>query len=232
MKKGNKRTNYNFHILFETAKAALEKNSAEFHAPRGNDKTGEIPAFNLLPGVSCSAEACGHCMVEGCYAIKNLFRGGYNIESNSTFRAWCDNYVLASKHVYMLEAKLDAWLSENKPAKFRIHSSGDFVSVEYAKMWRRLAIKHPETRFLAFTKQWEIIRHVYFYKVANFELVLSAWTGINPPADLRKHYRIAYCNDGECEIPENAFHCPGDCETCGMCWNLSLLGMDTYFDKH
>lgn len=133
----------------------------------------------------------------------------------------------------MLETALDAWLKKNKPDLFRIHSAGDFCTVEYARMWRRLALKNPGTRFLAFTKQFDIVRRVHFYKVGNFELVLSGWTGIYIPDDLRKHYRCAWCNDGiENRIPADAIKCPGNCETCRACWNLSKLGKDSVFDKH
>ena len=172
-------------------------------------------------------------MQEGCYAVKNLFRGGYNVDTNKTFKAWTDNTVLSVMHVYVLERMLDKWLTENKPELFRIHSSGDFVSVKYAAMWRRIALKHPETRFLAFTKQFEIIRHVHFYKLPNFELVLSGWTGIRVPDDLLKHYRVTWCNDGiEDRIPADAIHCPGDCNSCRACWFLSIMGKDSFFDKH
>lgn len=232
-KSAPKKTNYKFNVLFDTARAAVEKDVAVFHEPRGNDKTGEIPAFNLLPGVTCSGEACAHCMQEGCYAVKNLFRGGYNAETNKTFRAWIDNTVLAKNHLNTLEKALDKWLTEEKPVLFRIHSSGDFFGVEYARMWKRLAVRHPGTRFLAFTKQWEVVRSVKFYTVKNFELVLSGWTGISIPEDLRKHYRCAWCNDGfEKRIPADAIRCPGNCEECRLCWNLSEIGKDTYFDKH
>lgn len=97
MKKGNKKTNYNFSIIFDALRDAMAQDAACMHMPRGNGKTGTIPAFNLLPGATCSPAACAHCMQEDCYAIKNLFRGGYDIESNNVFRSWLDNTVLAKK---------------------------------------------------------------------------------------------------------------------------------------
>ena len=228
-----KRRGYDIAQLFHIESVALASDRANFHEPRTNSKLKEIPAFNLLPGCTCSAEARRTCMVDGCYAVKNACCHGYDVDKNYCLNAWTENTVLAKRHVKRLERILDAWLTKNRPALFRIHSAGDFCSVEYARMWRRLAVKHPETRFLAFTKQFEIVRHVYFWKVANFELVLSGWTGVRIPDDLRKHYRCAWCEDGkEDRIPADAIHCPGDCNHCQACWFLSQYGRDSYFTKH
>jgi hypothetical protein len=140
---------------------------------------------------------------------------------------------MAMDHMAELEARLIAWITENKPRFFRVHSSGDFFSVAYAEMWVRIAEACPNTRFLAFTKQFSIVRKVDFQSVANFELVLSGWTGVEIPEDLRQIYHCAWCDDGiETRIPENAIECPGNCDSCGMCWRLSQLKLDTYFHKH
>ena len=228
-----KKTNYNFKALFDTLATAEAADVSTYHGPRGNSKLGEIPAFNLLPGCSCSPEARAHCMIEGCYAVKNVFSHGYNVNANTVLKAWTDNTVLAKRHVYTLETQIESYLNQNRPQFFRIHSAGDFISVKYARMWYRIAKRHSETRFLAFTKQWDIIRHVFFYRIPNFELVLSGWIGISIPEDLRRHYRCAWCDDGiEDRIPANAIECPGSCDACGMCWHLSELGRDTKFHKH
>ena len=233
MKTGNKKTSYDFAKLFEIGNNAISTDRAVFHAPLANSKLGNIAAFNMLPGCTCSAEARRHCMKEGCYAVKNLFRCGYNIETNCVLKAWTENTVMAANHPYKLETLLEKWIEKNKPAFIRIHASGDFMTVKYARVWYRIAKRHPEINFLAFTKQGEIVRHVHFYKIKNFSLVLSGWTGIAIPDDLRKYYRCAWCNDGiETRIPSNAIHCPGNCETCGLCWKLREIGRDTYFDKH
>jgi len=230
---GNTRKGYDVSKLFHIEKDALEMDNATFHAPRDNSKLNGIPAWNLLPMCTCSPEARRTCGINGCYAVKNALCHGYDMEKNNCLRAWTENTVLSRKHLRKLEKLLDAWLEKYHPALFRVHSSGDFFSIEYARMWKRLAKKHPETRFLAFTKQFDIVRHVRFYQTENFELVLSGWTGITIPEDLRKHYRVAWCDDGaETRIPENAIHCPGDCNHCKACWFLSKMGRDSYFTKH
>ena len=209
--------------------------NVSMHISTSNSKLGSIPSFNLLPGITCSPESCRHCLREGCYAVKNVFRCGYDVDKNSTLKAWTENTVLALHGLKKLEIELASYLHSimYTVKLFRIHSSGDFFSVEYAMMWYRLAKQFPGIRFLAFTKQWDVVRAVPFYTLSNFSLVLSGWTGISIPEDLRTYYRCAWCNDGtESRIPADAMQCPGNCETCGLCWYLGELKRDTVFDKH
>ena len=233
MKNNKSKKGYDIKRMFDIVNDIIARDVSTFHEPRDNSKLHGIPAFNLMPGKTCSAAACATCMREGCYAVKNACCHGYNVEKNNCMRAWSENTAMAFNHPHKLEKELDKWLTKNRPALFRVHSAGDFFSVKYARMWYRIAKRHPETRFLAFTKQFDIVRHVRFYKLANFELVLSGWTGVYIPDDLRRHYRCAWCEDGEeTRIPENAIECPGDCNNCQACWNLSTLGLDTKFKKH
>lgn len=229
---------YQFNKLAEGMKIVIDtrdKNNLHIHISVTNSKLGRIPSFNLLPGVTCSPESCAHCLREGCYAVKNCFRCGYDVDKNSTFSAWAENTVIMRTDLKQLEKELTEYLKsiKNTVKLFRVHSSGDFDSVQYAKMWYRLGQKFFQIRFLAFTKQWEVLRKVHFYKLPNFSVVLSGWTGIEIPEDLRKHYRCAWCDDGkEDRIPDDAMLCPGSCEACGMCWYLAELGRDTRFIKH
>jgi hypothetical protein len=236
--KGNKemkKTNYDFRAIYNAyfASAKKECSAISIHMPRANKKTGTIPVWNILPYITCSCEAREGCGKEGCYAVKNALAHGYNLEKNSCLKAWVENTVYAIKYASELETYLDAWLTKHNPAFFRIHGSGDFFNVAYAEMWYRLAKNHPETKFLAFTKQWDIVRQVPFYVLDNFSLVLSGWTGINIPDDLREYYRCAWCDDGEeNRIPADAIECPGHCDSCGLCWALKDIGRDTFFHKH
>lgn len=195
------------------------------HVSGGNMKVGSVPNWSLTPGRTCSAEACKTCFVEGCYACK-AYR-----QYPSTRKAWDENSDLAERGLEKLEPFFDLYFGGlNAPRFFRIHVAGDFVSRKYAEMWARVAAKHPGTRFLAFTKQWENVRGVDFPE--NFSLVLSGWPGTEIPADLSAQYAKAICVEKAEEIPENGFHCPGSCENCGACWELGKRGIDVYFVKH
>lgn len=191
----------------------------------GNTKLGTIANISLTPGKTCSPEACKTCLVGGCYAMK-----AYRMYKN-TRAAWDANTDLAMNDLETMERELMEYFSSvNAPRFFRIHVAGDFVSREYAEMWARVARECPHTNFLAFTKQWAVIRGIDF--PSNVSIVLSAWPGTTIPEDLRELYSVAWLNDGSEEIPADAIECPGNCSACGVCWSLSKRHIDVFFNKH
>lgn len=197
----------------------------KIHISKGNMKVGTIPNFSLTPGRSCSKKACKTCFVQGCYACKS-YRQYKNVRT-----AWDENTECAVHELKSMEKQLSAYFDGmNAPRFFRIHVGGDFITKEYAEMWARIAVNHPHTNFLAFTKQWENVRGIDFPE--NFSLVLSGWPGTEIPADLKEKYRTATCVNSADEIPAGGFHCPGHCENCGACWELAKRGIDVYFVKH
>lgn len=221
--------------LVETVTAFYSADRYGLHLPRGNAKTGSIPAFNLLPYVTCTFCARTTCAKEGCYAMRDCFRHGYDVEKNTTFKAWAENTVMAVAHVAELEEAINGWFAahgKNQPRFFRIHSAGDFVTCEYARMWHRIAEAHPETKFLAFTKQWGVVRRVPFDDLDNFSLVLSGWPGAGLPEDLKAKYRVADCVEHDSVPPVGSLECAGHCEQCAMCWALKDIQKDVYFWKH
>jgi hypothetical protein len=107
---------------------------------------------------------------------------------------------------------------------FRIHESGDFYSQRYLDSWKAIAYRFPEIKFLAFTKSFDLD----FSKCPkNLQIVFSVMTdtACEPPKSFPKAYA------GECG-DKKAIHCPGNCDTCGMCWQLSILKRNVHFDMH
>ena len=194
----------------------------------GNVKLGSIANLSLTPGRTCSAEACATCLKEGCYACKS-YRMYKNVRA-----AWDNNTELAVNDLDTMERDLMSYFSSmNAPRFFRIHVGGDFVSAEYAAMWARVAAACPHTNFLAFTKQWEHVLTVDWSD--NISIVPSGWPGCKiPDAIIEKFRCAAYCDDGtnSAEIPTDAIECPGNCNTCGVCWSLAKKGISVYFKKH
>lgn len=191
----------------------------------GNMKLGTIANLSLTPGVSCSECAKKTCLVSGCYACK-AYRQYKNVRA-----AWDRNTDMAINDLPTMEKELNEYFGcVNSPRYFRVHVGGDFITAEYAAMWARVAANNPGTRFLAFTKQWDNVRGVDF--PANFSLVLSAWEGVEIPADLSAKYSTAFCVNTPEKIPAGALECPGNCSTCGVCWELSKRGINVAFLKH
>lgn len=99
-------------------------------------------------------------------------------------------------------------------------------------MWVRLAVAHPDIRFLAFTKQVDIVRpYVKSPLPKNFSLILSAWPGVPLDEECRKYLPVAWVDDGkEDRFSADAMRCPGNCESCAYCWAMD--GKDVVFKKH
>lgn len=188
-----------------------------------NAKLGRLMNFSLTPLKTCSAEACATCG-KACYARKAY------IQYPAVRTAWDTNTALAKNNIPDLEKGILQKVLKRNPSLFRIHVGGDFISKEYAEMWARIASKAKGTKFLAFTKRWDIIEGLKLPK--NLKIVYSAWPGMDAPPSGKP---IAWMDDGtDHRIPKNAHVCMGGhngvtCNNCGKCWGLKT---DVIFKKH
>lgn len=194
-------------------------------------KVGDIPRWNLPPFVTCGGN-CKYCK-NRCYVAKDYT----GIRKKSVAIGHARNYNAVVEDLNGVEEYLTTWIQKHKPAFFRIHSSGDFAvpryGHRYAAMWYRVAKACPETRFLAFTKCFDIVRKVPFYELDNFSLVLSEWTEVlEAPADLKEKYPTSRAVENIEDARADEIICPGSCEECGMCWALKNLGHNVAFEIH
>lgn len=199
----------------------------------GQHKVGDIPRFNLPPLWTCGRN-CKHCKRQ-CYVLKDYV----GPRKKSVAKSHARNYNAIVENLESVEYYLTMWIHKHQPRFFRIHASGDFFipglrdEALYAWMWYRVAQACPNTRFLAFTKAYDIVRAVPFHTLPNFSLVLSEWTDVlEAPEDLKKFYRTSRAVEKIEDIRPNEVECPGNCETCGLCWALKDLGHDVAFEIH
>lgn len=185
----------------------------------GNSKLGNIANFNLLPVVTCRHNA--PC-TRDCYACKG-FHCMPNVRKPREVNTEAVQLDLNAAKVEIVD-----FCHAYRPQYFRVHESGDFYCRDYVAMWIDVARSCPDTVFYAYTKQFENVRGFSFPD--NFRLILSAWPSLEIPSDLQELYPVAWLNvPEENRIPENAFHCPGSCSSCGYC----MLGRgDVVFNKH
>lgn len=107
---------------------------------------------------------------------------------------------------------------------FRIHEAGDFYSQEYLNKWIDICAAFPKVKFLAFTKSF----HLDFSRIpANLQIVNSVWP--DTTATILSQFPIAYA--GNCR-DDNTIECFGQCDNCGICWNLSEVGKNVHFNIH
>ena len=210
--------------------------SAKF-IEKGNHKTGNmIPVFNIPPIMTCGGN-CKAC-IRHCYAVKDYTNNRAGTVSTSHAR----NMVALQQDPEKALADLDKQLAkfEKKGVKFvRVHATGDMGLIingdklAYGRIWEELAKRHPAICFLAFTKCYDVAREIHFDDLPNFELVLSEWTDeLQAPEDLKKRYRTSRAVNELSDARDSEMICPGDCDSCGMCWNLSKTGHDVAFEIH
>lgn len=184
-----------------------------------------LPPVTACPkGVPCAAK---------CYARK-AYR-----QYPATRAAWDHNLQLLQSDPWSFAQSIRAQLDKarNLPHYFRWHVSGDIVSRDHWQIIHATATEYPAVRFLLFTKRHDLFADLYRVNgpdtrlPANLTVVLSAWPGM--PVDNPMGLPVAWCQDGtEGRVPETALSCPGNCEGCGMCWELPKLGRDVTFDVH
>jgi hypothetical protein len=191
----------------------------------GNSKIGGILNISLPPIKSCKPSApCRH----DCYALK-AYR---NYKTART--AWDNNFRSWKNDPSGFETELTAVIEKKQPIFFRWHVSGDIPAMGYLRMMIRVAEAFPGVKFLAFTKRYDFVRSLAESIPDNLQIVLSTWPCSTAPSSpkLAKFHRAWVDNGKETRIPADAIECFGDCESCGMCWNLSTLGRDIFFRIH
>jgi hypothetical protein len=192
---------------------------------RGRHKTGDIMNVSTVPARCCPKGV--PCASGGCYALKAYRR------YPDRHQGWVRNDVVAKSNPDSYFSQIAARMSRIKPRFFRWHVAGDILSADYLRGMCKIAQDNPKTLFLAFTKAYSIVNQ---YEgsgqeiPSNLTVIFSAWPGLE--LDNPHGHRVAWLQDGtETRIPENCLWCPGNCETCGMCYDLPKVGRDVIFDK-
>lgn len=189
-----------------------------------------IPCVNLPPVKTCNPSAPCY---QKCYARKGRFRFKRNVE-------------LLEKNLFIY--RMDPGFYEREvmiaaaPCKFfRWHSSGDIPDMEYLKMMIRIAHRIPDTRFLCFTKQYDMINSCLSAGLSipdNLTMVMSVWGEFgldydSNPFNLPQAF-IKF-KSGITTIPDYARKCSGFCGDCiassQSCWDLKY-GQAVYFNEH
>jgi len=198
----------------------------EVKLSKKNSKMGKILNLSLTPITSCRPDA--PCAKE-CYAMKS-----YRMYKE-TRAAWDWNYNFWNEDPLAFTLALSRQLSELKPKFFRWHVGGDIPCDLYLEMMCHIAYVLPDTKFLAFTKQYEIVNmfiHEGYQIPKNLKIIFSAWPGLK--LDNPHYLPVAWMQDGSEDRYEEQeiLECHGQCDACGMCWNLDNIGKDVVFFKH
>jgi hypothetical protein len=118
-------------------------------------------------------------------------------------------------------------LAQRHPSGFavRLHILGDFYSVEYVHLWRRLMERHPELHVFGFTARWD----------ASADPIAAALVEL--AADRSRQFMMRFSNapvglglgatvsiEHPHQNPPDAIICPAQmeqtasCSSCTLCW--------------
>lgn len=196
-----------------------------------NSKLGfGILQCNMPMVITCRPDApCKN----GCYCAKGRMR---MVQKDHVKR-----YEAYLENPDMFFRRIDMELSLGVVPFMRWHSAGDIVDERYFIGMVEIAEKHPETKFLAFTKKYELVNSYLANggKIpANFNILFSYWgKGWEVPNPFNLPQAHIKMGDAEFDsvIPSDALHCGGLCAECVKgaenCWQLGK-GRSVVFVKH
>lgn len=183
---------------------------------------GKIPNISLLPGLTCSPGV--KCFEQGCYAQKFVTMRSV---VKTAWKTNTDAYHESSAD-YFKQIRL--YILENKVPLFRWHVGGDIPDVVYAQRMFSTATIFPKTKFLCFTKRYDILPAFLTEAIPeNLKLIISRWPGDTIPDHARTLPMAWLAEDSR--VPHDAFPCPGKCDICAMCFNLPMMA-SVVFKKH
>ena len=113
-------------------------------------KLGRIPSLNIPPVLTCRRDAPCSSL---CYARKGTFNYKNVVKSHM------DNYIAYNEDQKGFFKEINKTLNNDVVIYkyFRWHMSGDIVDMKYLYGMIELAKKNKKTKFLAFTKKFDLV---------------------------------------------------------------------------
>lgn len=191
---------------------------------------GKILSVNLPPIATCRSDApCAKL----CYARKG------NFTYENVRKSHLNNYNIFKEDSNKYFDDIIEYLTNDDIVyKFmRWHSSGDIIDYKYLLGMVKVAESCPQTKFLAFTKKYELV-NIYLDLgkefPSNLKIVFSLWDK-NFKVDNKYNLPITCVNfknkDLNIDFPEFAIPCVGKCYECKACWSLEK-GQAVIFNQH
>lgn len=134
------------------AQAAYEnalENVSDLHVKisDGNTKLGAIPSVSLIPVMDC-----GNCSIcsKSCYDLRN------DMIYKEVIKTRAINSAIYHEDPERYFKEIDGYLDYRFPRAFRFHIGGDIQDKWYLDKMCEIARKHKDTKFLAFTKMFDV----------------------------------------------------------------------------
>jgi hypothetical protein len=180
------------------------------------NKTLKCWTFNIPAGTTC--EGASLWCAKYCYAKKGNWRYK-NVKKQSNRKLTIT--LNPPEFMKRLSFELDK-ISANGYNIVRIHSSGDFYSVDYFRTWLDIARNHKNITFFCYTKQWRIKGWYEILKEAsrinNFHVMCSYDNTMDSRP--RRWMRIASISDDWNKVTcKKQLDKSESCATCKICFD-------------
>ena len=194
---------------------------------KGNVKMGDVPSVSLPPVATCPN--CAGCAKQ-CYYIRHCCIYPAVIDAvarNLALWRMSPGTYFNSIEDYCNKANRGKGLDA-----FRWHVGGDIPDYNYFMGMCRVARNCPDTTFLVFTKNYEVVNEAVAVKgdvdrlPSNLQVIFSAWPGVemdNPHGFPTSS--PAFVDGTVAEVEGKTVHmCGGNCRKCfdngEGCWTL------------
>lgn len=184
-----------------------------------NSKTGDIPSFSTISGITCSG--CNPMCQGGC--------GWYCYDKSSVIRMGRKNILksraINTKLMYIDPARAFSEISKEcyKYRYFRWHVGGEIINRDYFFSMCKVARENPHCQFLVFTKNHNAVNEAvsYFKAVGddvpeNMHVVFSIWPGMkhDNPYGFPEASPMFHDGTSAFDSIEGASLCSGSCQDC------------------
>jgi hypothetical protein len=174
---------------------------------KGNKKLGKSIYHFPLPAIQTCTPS--KWCKKHCYALHGI----YVIHKKMIDKCHQRNYFTTMEDSFIQDISFE--ISKKKIKYVRIHTSGDFYDNRYVWKWYQIALYHPETKFLAFTKRIDLAGPLQeFAKLPNVSIKESLDPTIANPGIEGVPKAYIQGTPGE-----NGHICSGYCSECFECWN-------------
>ena len=181
---------------------------------KGNSKMGAIPSVSLPACITCNPKApcfklCYAAKIERIYkTAKQSYQRNLDILTNDPFSYWAQVKAAAMVNRF-----------------FRFHVSGDIPNTDYFVHMIKLAENTPQTNFLAFTKQYNIVNEYLNNggKIPhNLKIIFSNWGSWK--CDNPHNLPVCEVIFPDMEVKPEWKICGGNCTECACrgigCWEV------------
>lgn len=133
----------------QTAYENAVENVSDLHVKisDGNNKLGAIPSVSLIPVMDC-----GNCAIcaKSCYDLRN------DMIYKEVIKTRAINSAIYHEDPNRYFKEIDGYLDYRYPRACRFHIGGDIQDKWYLDKMCEIARKHKDTKFLAFTKMFDV----------------------------------------------------------------------------